>query len=109
MAARGNVAKERVGKILREAFGENYIAEQDKKHYVWVDDDGERVQIAISLTCPKTFIEVDGSAIPKAADGGLNFEEDAAPVVKAAPAEHVVEISSEERYNITALMEKLGL
>ena len=41
---------------LKEAFGENYIAEVDKKHYVWADDAGERVQIAISLTCPKNFI-----------------------------------------------------
>ena len=107
--ARGAVAKQSVIKKIAEAFGNDYIGEFDKKFYVWANENGERVQIAISLTCPKTFIEVDGSAIPKAADGGLNFEEDVAPVVKAAPAEHVVEISSEERYNITALMEKLGL
>jgi hypothetical protein len=108
MAARGNMAKERVGKILREAFGDNYIAEQDKKHYVWVDDDGERVQIAISMTCPKTPIEIANNVVED--DSDWDFSDDgpkvsAVAVTNAAPAE----ITEQEVQNIEEMMKRLGL
>ena len=57
MAARGTVAKQEVTEKLREAFGDNFIGEHEKKIYVWANDGGDRVQIAITLTCPKIQIE----------------------------------------------------
>lgn len=56
MAAKGNVAKENVFKALSDSFGPDFIGEIDKKGYVWVDDGGTKVQICVSLTCPKTPI-----------------------------------------------------
>ena len=56
--ARGAVAKQLVIKKIAEAFGDDYIGEFDKKFYVWANENGERVQIAISMTCPKTPIEI---------------------------------------------------
>ena len=53
MAVRGTVAKQEVTEKLREAFGDNFIGEHEKKIYVWANDGGDRVQIAITLTCPR--------------------------------------------------------
>ena len=93
MAARGTLAKEKVGKKLQEAFGENYIGIKNDKHYVWANDGVEKVQIAISLTCPKTGID-GGSAI--ITSGGRDFSEPA-------------QISEKEQQDILDLMKKLGL
>ena len=102
--AKGAVAKQNVVAKLKEVFGENYIGENANKHYVWADDGGEKVQIAISLTCPKTPIgTVDMSS---AFGDGLDFE--AEPVLvqtKFEPAE----ITPEETKNLADLMASLGL
>ena len=80
----------------------------DKKIYVWANDGGERVQIAISLTCPKNPIEIAANVDT---DGGdWDFSDDAptntkVAVANAAPAE----ITAEEKANIAELMAKLGL
>ena len=106
--ARGSNAKQLVVNKLAEVFGEDFIGEHDKKYYVWANDGGERVQIAISLTCPKTFIEVAaGLAEP---DGDWDFTDDAPKtatiaVSNAAPAE----ITQDEINNIEAMMARLGL
>ena len=105
--AKGANAKLAVINKLAEAFGNDYIGEYDKKQYVWANDGGERVQIAISLTCPKNPIEVANVTD----DGGdWDFSDSkpkAAPVAvsNAAPAE----ITEQEQQNIADLMARLGL
>lgn len=54
--AKGNIAKAAIANKLQEVFGNDYVGEQDKKYYIWADDGGEKVQIAISMTCPKNPI-----------------------------------------------------
>jgi hypothetical protein len=102
--AKGAVAKSKIAEKLKDLFGENYVGESGGKHYVWENDGGEKVQIAISLTCPKNPIgTVDMSS---AFGGGLDFE--AEPVVvqtKFEPAE----ITEQEVENLAAMMERLGL
>ena len=102
--ARGADAKQLVINKLKETFGDDYIGESSNKHYVWSKENGERIQIAISLTCPKNPIgTVDMSS---AFGDGIDFE--AAPVVapqKFEPAE----ITPEETQNLADLMERLGL
>ena len=106
MAARGSVAKENIAKKLQEAFGKDYIGEFDRKYFIWANDGGERVQIAISMTCPKTPIEVD-----KTVDTGGDWDftdtpkTAAIPIASAGPAE----ITQDEIDNIAELMLKLGL
>ena len=90
---RGAIAKENVIKKIKSAFGAEYIGEESKKFYVWADDGGERVQIAISLTCPKTNIA------PQEEAGAFPSLED--------PKERM--ITPEEQKNIEMLMEKLGI
>ena len=106
--AKGAIAKEEVVKKISEAFGSSFIGEFDKKVYVWANDGGEQVEIAISLTCPKNPIQVDSSVTADAEDWDFsdNPKVNTAVAVKnAAPAE----ITEEEKANIADLMAKLGL
>ena len=92
--AKGSEAKEYVIRKIKETFGEDFVGEQDKKKYVWGQEGGEKVQIAISLTCPKNPI------------GGFNFEEKE----KILEEENkVVEITEEEKIKIDELMKRLGI
>ena len=102
--AKGQIAKEKVADKIKSAFANDYIGEFDKKHYVWADDgNGQKVQIAIALTCPKVLRGVEETA-PTA----LNFDDDDLPAVQAA-AFKPAEISQEEQDTLAELMAKLGL
>ena len=101
--ARGQMAKDQVIAKLQTAFGEDWIGEDNKKYYVWANDGGEKVQIAISLTCPKNPVEVVGAP---SFDGGIDF---AAASVVAPTKFEPAEITQEEQDNLAALMERLGL
>ena len=102
--AKGATAKTKIAEKLKTLFGTDYVGESGGKHYVWESDGAEKVQIAISLTCPKNPIgTVDMSS---AFGGGLDFE--AEPVLvqtKFEPAE----ITPEETKNLADLMASLGL
>ena len=105
--ARGAEAKIVVANKLMEIFGNDYIAEVDKKHYVWANDGGERVQIAISLTCPKVFIEADGSKSEGIVAGTTSGFPEVSSVV--AMKRETAEISNKERETVAELMSRLGL
>ena len=53
---KGSIAKQSIENKLKEVFGTDFIGVYDKKIYVFADDGGERVQIAIAMTCPKTEV-----------------------------------------------------
>jgi hypothetical protein len=103
--AKGDIAKNYIVEKLKSAFGSDYIGEYNKKYYVWVDDGGERVQISITLTCPKTPVatieQVDS-------DGGINFD-NPQPAVIAPTGFTPAEITEEEKANVATLLERLGL
>lgn len=103
--ARGTIAKQNVVNQLQSAFGQNWIGEYDKKYYVWSQENGERIQIAISLTCPKVPVEVSNAPIA----GDFNFEDDAPGVVVAAGGYQPAEITDEERDRVRDLMRLLNL
>ena len=96
--AKGNIAKEYVVNKIKSAFGEDFIGEQDKKFYVWGIENGEKVQVALSLTCPKNPI------------GGMNFDmmEVSAPVVEQKD-EKLAEMTIAEQNKIDELMKMLGI
>ena len=95
--ARGSIAKENVAKVLVEAFGKDWIGESDKKYYVWANDGGERVQIAIALTCPKNPV---GAAVSPTSNE-IDFT--------AVPEKPVMEITPDEQAMIDKLKVELGL
>ena len=99
MAARGTIAKENVKKNIIERFGENYIGENGGKLYVFADDGGQKVQIAIALTCPKVGLGVDETPSANSfIEGG--FISNHAPVVEMTP---------EEEATVESLLARLGL
>ena len=106
--AKGAQAKELVTKKIAEAFGADYVGEVDKKLYVWAQENGEKIQIAIAMTCPKTPIG-DVPVMNFTEDtGDFDFSGDtsvATPPSVFQPAE----ITADEKANIASLMEKLGL
>lgn len=86
--ARGQEAKSNVISTIKAAFGEDYLGTEDgKKFYVQAPEGGQKVQVAITLTCPKV---------------GLSKE-------CATGVEPDSEIGESERAQINDLMEKLGL
>ena len=105
--AKGTIGKQNVINKIKAAFGADFIGEYDKKIYVWTQENGERVQVAISLTCPKTPIEVSGAQLPNFS-GGMDFE--SMGVATVAPTSFTpAEISEEEKQTVADLMARLGL
>lgn len=99
--AKGAVAKEQIAKKMAEIFGADWIGERDKKYYLWANENGERIQIAINMTCPKTPVGETGAT---ADSNVLNFEDGA-----TADGETPIEITTDEKKNVADLMAKLGL
>jgi len=100
--ARGADAKKLVIDKIKEAFGADYIGESANKHYVWSKEGGEKIQVAISLTCPKNPI---GEVSVSTSDG---FDFSAEPVLAQTKFEPA-EITDQEKDNLKELMERLGL
>lgn len=109
MAARkGDLAKQLITDKIVEVFGAENIVLQDKKVYIWIQDGpgGERVQIALSLTLPKTPVSAGASVSSDQAAW------DSAPqgnpaAIPATPAP--VQLSAEDKAKVDELMAKLGL
>lgn len=101
MAVKGSVAKLFVENKIKEVFGADFVGVADKKLYVWADDGGQKVQIAISLTCPKIGLDADTPASNSFIEG--------TGIVGTYTGEPVVEMTPEEEANIQTLIERLGL
>lgn len=108
--AKGAIAKENVAKIIAQAFGSNFVGEYDKKLYVWANENGEKIQVAISMTCPKNPVGGDTGKIDFSAEpgGSLNFE-DMSAASSFTGSYSPVEITEDEKDNIAKMMERLGL
>lgn len=71
--AKGQQAKNYIGNTIIETFKKDFIKVEDKKIYLWADDGDERVQIAISLTCPKDqVVSEEDSNYQATADDEVN-------------------------------------
>lgn len=103
--AKGAIAKEAVMKKIAAAFGADYIGEFDKKIYVWAMENGEQVQIALSLTCPKVPVVINNTV----QTGDFNFEDPSETTISPAAVFTPAEITDEERANVAVLMARLGL
>ena len=103
--AKGTIGKQNVINKIKQAFGADFIGEYDKKIYVWTTENGERIQIALSLTCPKVPVAISDNPTT----GDFNFEDDAPNVVVAAGAYQPAEITKEERERVNDLMKRLDL
>ena len=105
MATRGTKAKEEVIKKIAETFGDAYLGEYQKKYYIQMREGGENVQVAITLTCPKTAVS-DFTSLDFD-NNELNFEDGDSNVVR--PMSKTTEITPQEEENLKELLQKLGL
>ena len=104
--AKGQIAKEQVSAKIAEAFGEDFVGIVDKKLYVWGMENGERVQICLSMTCPKVPIEGGSAPVENTtATGNFDWSSGSAAPAPQAP----VEISAEDDAQVTELMKRLGI
>ena len=101
--AKGAEAKEYVAKKLKEAFGDDYVGEVDKKYYVYAYEGGQKMQIAIAMTCPKTPVGNVVEEKKEAFDWSDSGNESAPSTFKP------IEIADDEREKVAELMKKLGL
>lgn len=103
--AKGSIAKEKVEQKIIEAFGDDFVGISDKKLYVWAEENGEQIQIALTLTCPKVMIEGGSKPmVTSIADSQeLNFE------TMGTITETKSVISEDEKKNIEELMARLNL
>lgn len=100
--AKGQEAKNLVVKKITEAFGEDFIGEYNKRYYVWSKEDGQKVQIAISLTGVK---EPVGEVKPTAAGHFFGTK----PETVAPPTFTPAETTEEEMETLAEMMARLGL
>lgn len=110
MASKGTIAKATVEKKIAEAFGADFLGISDKKIYLNVSDGGaEKIQVALSMTCPKTPVDFGVSATPVTTLSEKEINE--IPPWEDIPTftPKKAEITQEERENVYKLMEKLGL
>lgn len=102
--AKGAIGKQEVISRIASAFGSDYIGEVDKKIYVWANEGGEKIQIAMALTCPKNPIMVN---TPETDSGDWDFSEDSIQTTPTPIAR--AEITQEEKDKVADLMMRLGL
>lgn len=96
-------AKDYVENKLAAVFGSDFVGNIGGKVYVWGKTKaGEKIQVAISMTCPKTAVTaVDG---PSTGFDWADNPTTAAPIPKAP-----TEITEDEKQNIANLLASLGL
>lgn len=99
MAARGTESKENVTKKILENFTGSFIF--GKEIRIPMVENGERVEIKVTLTCAKTNVGTD-----ELTDNAVVFAETAGSQVTTAP---IKEITEEEKQNVANLIERLGL
>lgn len=105
MAKKGEASKSQLTEAILKLYPDNAFT-YDKNIYVNFIEGGEKVQLKIALTMPKTPIEiatnVDSSTNWDWSDNAVN---EPTPIAKAEPAE----ITDEEVTNVQVLLKRLGL
>lgn len=96
--AKGAIAKDALLARFKAALGSDYLGTDDgKKFYFRSSENGEEVQIAVTMTCPKTPF----AAPAVAANGTLDFE--------SAPVAPKVAMQEDEKATLDRLMKELDL
>lgn len=103
MAAKGSEAKRIIFSKLQEIFPDSFFEEQDKILRIPINENGENVEIKVSLTAAKVNL---GNNAPKSA-----FESSPSILsnTKATTSTVDIEPTEEEKENISKLIASLGL
>lgn len=104
MAVKGSISKEEVFNKLLEVFPNSFMYNDNKECRINMIEDGEPVQIKVTLTAAKAPVECGED---KALPGEEPTKSPAAEVSAAAPAS--IELTEEEKQNVSDLMAALNL
>lgn len=103
--ARGSLAKEQIFKKILETFDGSFMYNNGKELRIPFDEEGNLVEIKVTLTCAKDVVGAPGKEVMKPAattpveDGFMNKPE----VIET------VEPTPEEKKNVEDLLKSLGL
>lgn len=107
--AKGNEAKSYVIQKIIETFGPESSFVSDKKVYINTTENGEPIQVCLSLTCPKTMVGQAAAEAVAVAKAGVDFGAfGSAPADAPAPYKPA-DITPQERQTVQDLMKSLGL
>ena len=108
--ARGTESKSYITKKILETFEGSFLYNDGKEIRIPLKEDGEIVQIKVTLTCAKTNVSTEDSTPAEFkttpavnSSNELNFEDTPAP----SPAE--INATPEEKANIARLVEKFNI
>lgn len=93
--AKGAESKAKLIEKLKEIYPDAF--EYGKEFRIPFEEDGQRVEIKVALTCAKSNVGGEGASEVSGVESNTPVD-----VVPAAPTE-------EEKANIAALMDRLGL
>ena len=108
--AKGAEAKSKVVEVIKNAFGDKFLGELNGKYYIESSEGGEKVQVAINLTCPKVLFEM-GEVAPADSAFGVAPTSAFGPgsVAPTQPKVDPAAITEQEKENIKNLLQNLGL
>ena len=109
MAAKGSILKEEIMQKILESFPGSF--KYDKEIRIPGVENGESLQIKITLTCAKTNVEPGGdTAMPGAVKPkAISTSVSTASNIGSASSHFMNEPTEEEKKNIAELISKLGL
>lgn len=90
---------------MAEMFGNDWIGEVDKKYYVWSQENGNKMQVCITMTIPKNPVGEEETASSIGGSGALNFED--MPIGQAVG--EAAQITKDEMELAQDLLSRLGL
>ena len=105
MAARGSIAKEKITNQILAAFPGSF--KYDKEIRIPVDENGELVQIKVTLTAAKVNVEAGGDTV---LPGTVKVEPSNTPITptpRVEPAREIAQPTAEEKHNVSELLKLL--
>jgi hypothetical protein len=104
--ARGSSSKTVITNKILETFDGAFLYNDGKEIRIPILEDGEIVQIKVTLTCAKTNVEPDGDNV---LPGAVVVESSGAEVASQPTSSRVIEPLDEEKENVRKLLERLNL
>jgi hypothetical protein len=101
--AKGAKVKAKVYKKILEMFPGSFMYNSDKELRIPVTEDGEPIQLKLTLTVSKTPVENDNAVA-----AATEQEEGSFPSPVGSPVA-TPQVSDEEKQTLQAMMERLGL
>ena len=104
MAVKGTILKKEITDKMLEVFPGSFLYNEGKEIRIPGLEEGQELQIKVSLTCAKTNVTPNGDSIMPGAE--LNFEETS----KTKTVQNtIIKPTQEEKDNVKKLMASLGL